>query len=84
MEALLESGQGDRAMAVLSRIRIPMIDAGEHEGVVQLLNELADAAAGTSRAARMAGGHLRPHQRFVPLARCAGATGRCTGRQRKD
>ena len=40
-EALLESGQGERAMSVLSRIRIPMIDAGEHEGVVHLLNELA-------------------------------------------
>src|SRR6516165_5583641 len=39
-EALLESGQGERAMSVLSRIRIPMIDAGEHEGVVHLLNEL--------------------------------------------
>jgi pilus assembly protein FimV len=40
-ESLLESGQGERAMSVLSRIRIPMIDAGEHEGVVHLLNELA-------------------------------------------
>lgn len=40
-EALLESGQGERAMSVLSRIRVPMIDAGEHEGVVHLLNELA-------------------------------------------
>jgi len=39
-EALLESGQGERAMSVLSRIRIPMTDAGEHEGVVHLLNEL--------------------------------------------
>jgi pilus assembly protein FimV len=40
-EALLESGQGERAMALLSRIRIPMTDAGEHEGVAHLLNELA-------------------------------------------
>jgi pilus assembly protein FimV len=40
-EALLESGQGERAMAVLSRMRIPMTDAGEHEGVAHLLNELA-------------------------------------------
>jgi pilus assembly protein FimV len=40
-EALLESGQGERAMAVLSRIRIPMTDAGEHENVVHLLTELA-------------------------------------------
>jgi pilus assembly protein FimV len=40
-EALLEQGQGERAMSLLSRIRIPMIDAGEHEGVAHLLNELA-------------------------------------------
>jgi pilus assembly protein FimV len=40
-ESLLEQGQGERAMSLLSRIRIPMIDAGEHEGVVHLLNELA-------------------------------------------
>ncbi len=40
-QSLLEEGQGERAMSMLSRIRIPMIDAGEHEGVVHLLNELA-------------------------------------------
>jgi pilus assembly protein FimV len=40
-EALLEEGQGERAMSLLSRIRIPMIDSGEHEGVVHLLTELA-------------------------------------------
>ncbi len=40
-QALLEEGQGERAMSLLSRIRIPMIDAGEHEGVVHLLTELA-------------------------------------------
>lgn len=40
-EAMLESGQGERAMSLLSRIRIPMIDAGEHEGVSHLLQELA-------------------------------------------
>jgi tetratricopeptide (TPR) repeat protein len=45
-EALLESGQGERAMSVLSRIRIPMIDAGEHEGVVHLLTELAERLPG--------------------------------------
>ena len=45
-EALLESGQGERAMSVLSRIRLPMIDAGEHEGVVHLLNELATRLPG--------------------------------------
>jgi pilus assembly protein FimV len=45
-QALLESGQGERAMSVLSRIRIPMIDAGEHEGVVHLLNDLATRVPG--------------------------------------
>jgi pilus assembly protein FimV len=46
VESLLESGQGDRAMAVLDRTRIPMIDAGEHEGVGKLLNELAERMPG--------------------------------------
>ncbi|HEV2103564.1 MAG TPA: tetratricopeptide repeat protein [Candidatus Acidoferrum sp.] len=45
-EGFLESGQGDRAMSILSRIRIPMIDAGEHEGVVHLLQSLAAAMPG--------------------------------------
>ncbi len=45
-EALLESGQGDRAMALLSRIRIPMTDAGEHEGVSHLLQGLAERMPG--------------------------------------
>ncbi len=40
-EALLESGQGEKAMAMLARTRVPMIDAGEHELVGRLLNELA-------------------------------------------
>jgi pilus assembly protein FimV len=40
-QALLEEGQGERAMSLLSRIRIPMTDAGEHEGVAHLLTELA-------------------------------------------
>jgi pilus assembly protein FimV len=40
-QALLEESQGERAMSLLSRIRIPMIDAGEHEGVAHLLTELA-------------------------------------------
>jgi pilus assembly protein FimV len=46
VEALLESGQGDRAMAVLDRTRIPMIDAGEHEVVGKLLNDLAERLPG--------------------------------------
>jgi tetratricopeptide (TPR) repeat protein len=45
-EGLLESGQGERAMSMLSRIRIPMIDAGEHEGVAHLLQSLATRLPG--------------------------------------
>jgi pilus assembly protein FimV len=45
-EGFLESGQGERAMSILSRIRIPMIDAGEHEGVVHLLQNLASRLPG--------------------------------------
>jgi pilus assembly protein FimV len=41
IEALLESGQGEKAMAILEKSRTPMIDAGEHEVVSRLLNELA-------------------------------------------
>jgi len=54
-EALLESGQGDKAMAIITRIRIPMIDAGEHETVGRLLNELAS---------RMPG-RIEPHEWLV-------------------
>jgi pilus assembly protein FimV len=46
VEALLESGQVDRAMALLDRTRTPMIDAGEHEVVGKLLNELAERLPG--------------------------------------
>jgi pilus assembly protein FimV len=45
-EVLMESGQAERAMSLLSRIRIPMIDAGEHENVTHLLNELATRLPG--------------------------------------
>jgi pilus assembly protein FimV len=41
IEALLESGQGEKAMAILEKSRMPMVDAGEHEIVSRLLNELA-------------------------------------------
>jgi pilus assembly protein FimV len=40
-EAELESGQADRAMKLISKLRIPMIDAGEHDVISHLLNELA-------------------------------------------
>src|ERR1700722_10038761 len=44
--ALLESAQTDRAMALLDRTRIPMIDAGEHEIVGKLLTDLAERTPG--------------------------------------
>jgi len=46
VEAMLESAQTDRAMAILDRTRIPMIDAGEHEIVGKLLTDLADRTPG--------------------------------------
>jgi tetratricopeptide (TPR) repeat protein len=45
-EVMMESGQAERAMSLLSRIRLPMIDAGEHEGVTHLLNELVTRLPG--------------------------------------
>ncbi len=41
VEALLEAGQGDRATSIIGQIRVPMIDAGEHEVIGRLQNELA-------------------------------------------
>ncbi|MGB7283594.1 MAG: tetratricopeptide repeat protein, partial [Candidatus Acidiferrum sp.] len=46
VEALLESGQCDRAMAIIGQIRVPMIDAGEHEVIGRLQNELATRMPG--------------------------------------
>jgi tetratricopeptide (TPR) repeat protein len=46
IEALLESDQGEKAMVILDKSRIPMIDAGEHEVVGRLLNELATRLPG--------------------------------------
>jgi pilus assembly protein FimV len=45
-EALLQSGQGDEAMAIIERTRIPMLDAGEHEAVSKLLNDLVERMPG--------------------------------------
>ncbi|HKE08414.1 MAG TPA: tetratricopeptide repeat protein [Candidatus Acidoferrum sp.] len=45
-EGLLESAQGERALKLMERIRIPMIDSGEHEGVSQLLQNLASRMPG--------------------------------------
>jgi tetratricopeptide (TPR) repeat protein len=41
VESLLQSGNGEKAMEILEKSRLPMIDAGEHEVVGKLLNELA-------------------------------------------
>jgi tetratricopeptide (TPR) repeat protein len=41
INSLLEADQGEDAMKILERVRVPMIDAGEHETVGRLLNELA-------------------------------------------
>src|SRR5207247_76847 len=43
VEALLQSGQDEKALEILDRSRVPMTDAGEHEAVGRLLNELAVA-----------------------------------------
>jgi len=43
VESLLLAGEGERAMEILEKSRLPMIDAGEHEVVGKLLNELAAA-----------------------------------------
>ena len=40
-EALLQADEGEKAMELLARIRIPMVDAGENELVGRLLNDLA-------------------------------------------
>jgi pilus assembly protein FimV len=45
-EALLQSGQSSQAMAIVERTRIPMLDAGEHEAVSKLLNELVERMPG--------------------------------------
>jgi tetratricopeptide (TPR) repeat protein len=46
VESLLESGQSDRATAIIGQIRVPMIDGGEHEVIGRLQNELASRMPG--------------------------------------
>jgi tetratricopeptide (TPR) repeat protein len=46
VEALLQSGNAEKAMEILEKSRLPMIDAGEHEVVGKLLNELAASMPG--------------------------------------
>lgn len=45
-EAMLDSGQTDRAMALVDKLRIPMVDSGEHDAVSRLLNDLAARTPG--------------------------------------
>jgi tetratricopeptide (TPR) repeat protein len=46
VESLLQSGNGEKAMEILEKSRLPMIDAGEHEAVGKLLSELAAGLPG--------------------------------------
>jgi tetratricopeptide (TPR) repeat protein len=45
-EGMLESGQTEQALALVSRLRIPMLDAGEHEAIARMLNDLAARTPG--------------------------------------
>src|SRR6266403_244103 len=57
VEALLGADQGEKAMAILEKSRLPMIDAGEHEVIGKLLNELAAGLPG----------HIEPLEWLVEL-----------------
>ncbi len=46
VESLLQSGNGEKALEILEKSRLPMIDAGEHEVVGKLLSELAASMPG--------------------------------------
>jgi tetratricopeptide (TPR) repeat protein len=43
VELLLQAGQDERVLGLLEQSRLPMIDAGEHEGVARMLQELSTA-----------------------------------------
>ena len=45
-EALLQADEGEKAFAIIKKIRIPMADAGEHEAVGKLLSELTACLPG--------------------------------------
>jgi len=40
-QSLLDADQATRAMSLIGKLRVPMIDAGEHEVISHLLNDLA-------------------------------------------
>src|SRR5467141_4169060 len=46
VESLLQSGNGEKAMGILEKSRLSMIDAGEHEVVGKVLSELAAGMPG--------------------------------------
>jgi tetratricopeptide (TPR) repeat protein len=46
VESLLQAGNGEKAMEILEKSRLPMIDAGEHEVVGKLLTDLAASMPG--------------------------------------
>jgi tetratricopeptide (TPR) repeat protein len=47
VEALLQSGNGEKAVEILEKSRLAMIDAGEHEVVGKLLSDLAASMPGS-------------------------------------
>src|SRR5438128_2011259 len=47
VESLLKSGNPEKAMEILEKSRLPMLDAAEHDVVGKLLNELAASMPGT-------------------------------------
>ena len=46
VESLVQTGESEKALGILEQARLPLIDAGEHELVAKLLNELAGAMPG--------------------------------------
>ena len=58
---------------MLALVRDTMIDSGEHEALAQSISRLAEKRPGPDRTSGMAGGSVRPGQRFVPAAGRAGA-----------
>src|SRR2546422_827602 len=41
VEGLLESGHAEKAMPIVERVRVPMIDAGEHEVICKFMTDLS-------------------------------------------
>lgn len=46
VEGLLQAGQTERALSVISDLRVPMLDAGEHEILGKMLSDLASRTPG--------------------------------------